>query len=125
MWKRSRAKSEGVESTDPNVLGRKVAEVTGADRALDQTLERSFAAAPGPVDQAAITKLRLAVASRRDEYMERVGAIYAASYTVSELKALLEFFESDAGRAMRTKNAELQPKLIALTQQFLRDIVSN
>lgn len=74
-----------------------------------------------PADSAKLTDIVLA--ALREDYtpklISRMIPIYAATYSASELEAMVGFYESPVGQAVIAKTPSLAPKTAALSRELL------
>jgi hypothetical protein len=56
---------------------------------------------------------------------EAMAPIYADIFTVEELRALVEFYESDIGRSMMTKSYEAAPRMAEAMQAVMPAIMAD
>jgi hypothetical protein len=103
--------------------GRRAAEVMDVARVLDRTLEMLLSAANDENAKETLARLRLQVQSEKQGLIEKVGQIYAEVYTPDELTALVDFLESAAGRAMRSKQQDVEAKVQQATTAFLQGLI--
>jgi hypothetical protein len=103
--------------------GRRAAEAMDVARVLDRTLEMLLSAATDENAKETLARLRLQVQSEKRGLIEKVGRIYAEIYTPEELTALVDFLESAAGRAMRSKQQDVEAKVQQATTAFLQGLI--
>lgn len=118
MWN----KSDDLSDQDMLAYGRRAAEAMDVPRVLDRTLEMIFASSQDQNAKDAVTKLRLKAQVHKEEFLSRVAAIYASVYSADNLKALVDFLESAAGKAMREKQVEIEQKVKVATTEFLQGL---
>ncbi|NJM35726.1 MAG: DUF2059 domain-containing protein [Rhodomicrobium sp.] len=113
----------GSSKMDILSYGRRAAEAMDVARVLDRTLEMLLAAATDANAKDTLAKLRLQVQSEKQGLIDKVGEIYAAVYSPDELTALVDFLESPAGRAMRSKQQDVEAKVQQATTEFLQGLI--
>lgn len=109
---------------DSSLLGRRAAEAMDVVRIMDRTLELMFAASTDVNAKEMLSSLRSKIHAEKEVLVERVGKIYEATYTAGELGALVDFLESDAGKAMRTKQGDVESKIQQSTTEFLQSLIT-
>jgi hypothetical protein len=70
-----------------------------------------------PVD-AAISKTLQGYKDRKGELLDQFARVYALSFTMDELQAIVSFYESPVGQKLATANASLNESLQRVMQVF-------
>jgi hypothetical protein len=116
-------KNTAPTAQDVASLGRRAAELMEVPRMIDRTLELLFAASGDAEAKGTLSKLRGEVQQHRQALIAKVGAIYSAVYSPEELKALVAFLESSAGKAMRAKQGVVEAKVQETVTAFLQQLI--
>lgn len=114
MWR----SGEDLPEVSSLTYGHRAAEAMDVPRVLDRTLEMIFSASQDPNAKDTVARLRQKAQDNKEEFLTRVAEIYSSVYTPENLKALVEFLESSAGRAMREKQVEVEQKIKKATTEF-------
>jgi hypothetical protein len=120
MWK---SRDDG-SSGDAKSWGRRAADALDVALVLDRSLDMLLMSETNQVPRDEITRVRILALTHKEKYIERVAEIYAATYTLDELKALVAFLEGPAGQAMRKKQPDVEGRIRQATMEFLDSITS-
>lgn len=115
---------KNIPEKDLSVLGRRAAEAMDVVRIMDRTLELMFAASTDVNAKEMLSSLRSKLHTEKEALIGRVGKIYEANYTSGELSALADFLESNAGKAMRAKQGDVESQIQQSTTEFLQSLIT-
>lgn len=110
---------------DPRSLGRRAAEALNVSLVLDRTIYSLLQATTDPEALEGLAQVRILALMHKEKYIEQVAEIYAAGYSLDELKALVSFLESPAGESMRQKQPAVEDRVREATTGFIEAIMNN